>query len=253
MDNPPKVCFYTGFMGSDSNKRNVIHHPPTHEYDCYYMSNNTKTLETAYSKGWKCILITEPSMAITDNYTESSMQAKFIKSMTHVFPFSHSYDFSVYFDNKLLFSIDSVLNVIRNWNHEKAWFLKLHPYIYCNVWNEFNDAMHQERYAIQRNQYENYIHNQVAQGLMDYGERHFASGFIIRNHRHPKIEEMNKTWYNHILECGIECQISLFFIYQIFKEYIDFEVYDGSIVFTNTRNWHYYNEEHTPNKQKFEE
>ena len=32
--------------------------------------------------------------------------------------------------------------------------------------------------------------------------------------------ELNNTWYKHIQECGIQCQISFFFVKQLFPDII---------------------------------
>ena len=68
--------------------------------------------------------------------------------------------------------------------------------------------------------YLNYIIKQLQNGLSDITDYHCACGFLIRNMKHPKINEINEMWYNHILECGIQDQISFFFIKQYFKDYI---------------------------------
>jgi hypothetical protein len=40
---------------------------------------------------------------------------------------------------------------------------------------------------------------------------------VIRNMKHEKIQKINNTWYNHIQECGIQDQISFFFVKQLFE------------------------------------
>jgi len=35
-----------------------------------------------------------------------------------------------------------------------------------------------------------------------------------------KMIEINTEWFKHIQECGIQCQISLFFIKQLFDDFI---------------------------------
>ena len=36
--------------------------------------------------------------------------------------------------------------------------------------------------------------------------------------KHDKINELNNTWYQHIEECGIQDQISFFFVKQLFND-----------------------------------
>ncbi len=38
--------------------------------------------------------------------------------------------------------------------------------------------------------------------------------------KHEIINELNNTWYKHILECGIQDQISFFFVKQLFEPFI---------------------------------
>ena len=59
-----------------------------------------------------------------------------------------------------------------------------HPFI-SETWlpsarNEFNNAMLQPRYAVERENYEKYMSEQIASGLLETDDIHFATGFIIR-------------------------------------------------------------------------
>jgi hypothetical protein len=38
--------------------------------------------------------------------------------------------------------------------------------------------------------------------------------------KHVKMVEINTTWYEHINECGIQDQISFFFVKQLFNDNI---------------------------------
>ena len=80
--------------------------------------------------------------------------------------------------------------------------------------------MIQWRYYIQRERYYNYIMKQLKNGLYVNTLYHCITGLLIRNMKHKKIIELNQTWYNHILECGIQCQISFFFVKQLFPDCI---------------------------------
>ena len=80
--------------------------------------------------------------------------------------------------------------------------------------------MKQPRYLLESEKYKNYIKNQVKNGLSEITEHHCACGFLIRNMKHEKINEINNTWYQHIQECGIQDQISFFFVKQLFYDYI---------------------------------
>jgi hypothetical protein len=101
-----------------------------------------------------------------------------------------------------------------------ALLLREHGFIRENVWNEFNESMKQERYLLQNENYKKYIEKQISNGLNEKTDSHCACGLLIRNMKHEKINEINETWYKHIQECGIQDQISFFFIKQLFSEYI---------------------------------
>ena len=80
--------------------------------------------------------------------------------------------------------------------------------------------MNDPRYILESEKYKNYIKNQVQNGLSEITEHHCACGFLIRNMKHKQINDLNATWFQHIQECGIQDQISFFFVKQLFKECI---------------------------------
>jgi len=80
--------------------------------------------------------------------------------------------------------------------------------------------MWQERYKLESEKYINYINNQTYKGLSIITDYHCQCGFLISNIKHEKIKEINTTWYQHIQECGIQDQISFFFVKQLFNDYI---------------------------------
>lgn len=68
--------------------------------------------------------------------------------------------------------------------------------------------MNQERYRLESNKYVNYIYNQVnTNGMKVSGDHMCACGFLIRNMKHPYMNEIYTDWYKHILKCGIQDQI----------------------------------------------
>ena len=74
----------------------------------------------------------------------------------------------------------------------------------------------QERYRMQSKQMERYIYKQIENGLNELTKDHYQTGFLLRNMKHEKTIEINETWFRHIEECGIECQVSMFFVKQLF-------------------------------------
>ena len=113
-------------------------------------------------------------------------------------------------------------------NSDKTIIFAKHAFIKSNnVWDEFNESMKQPRYFAQKEQYEKYINQKLSQGLTPVSDIHHVTGFIIRKHC-EMTNQINEEWYKHIKECGIQCQISFFFVQQMYKAHIyPVEYYDG--------------------------
>ena len=79
--------------------------------------------------------------------------------------------------------------------------------------------MNVNKYSIQRNQYETYINKYINNGYSEKINIHFCGGWNLKK-MCKKSEEYGELWYSHILECGIEDQISLSFIQQKYIDYI---------------------------------
>jgi hypothetical protein len=87
--------------------------------------------------------------------------------------------------------------------------------------SEFSLSMFQKRYYDDRYRYFNYIKKCVlSDGFEETDDYHCTTSYLLRNMKHKKIIELNNTWYKHIKECGIQCQISFFFVKQLFKDCI---------------------------------
>jgi hypothetical protein len=94
--------------------------------------------------------------------------------------------------------------------------MKQHPFLNSNVMSEYTESLKQPRYYAQREQMSSYLAAQVTDGMTLQRDIHFATGCILRDMRHPDVSQINKQWFEHILLCGIECQVSFFFIAQKF-------------------------------------
>jgi hypothetical protein len=163
-------------------------------------------------------------ISTTDDLIESCMLGKRIKTQPNEYDELKSYDYLCYLDSILnKVSETFVEDFIQKYFIENNYALLLRQHVFIhdsNVWNEYHESMQQERYRKQSEQYCNYIHQQVAQGLQVRTDYHCQCGFLIRNMKHEKMIDINTTWYRHIQECGIQDQISFFFVKQLFPEYI---------------------------------
>ena len=215
------LAFYTYFYGNNVNPAFKIPELPSLKYKCYYYTNNMSIIENLKNTNWIGIYDDKP---IKDCLIESCMDGKHIKTMPQEYSHLKDYDYLCFLDSKLdkvneTFVENFIVKYFIEQNY--ALLLRKHPSI-CNnnVWNEFNESMLQKRYQIESEKYKNYINNQVKNGLSVITPLHCACGFMIRNMKHEKTIDINTTWYQHIQECGIQDQISFFFIKQFFTEYI---------------------------------
>jgi hypothetical protein len=214
------LAFYTYFYGSDSNPAFKIPEAPSLKYKCYYYTNNDSIFEKLKNTSWIGIFDDKPT---NDDLIQSCMIGKHVKAMPQEYLDLKKFDYLCFLDSKLdkvneKFVEDFIKKYFIKGNY--ALILRKHWFINHNVWNEYNESMYQERYRLESEKYKNYIKNQVERGLSETQENHCACGFLIRNMKHEKIIDINSTWYQHIQECGIQDQISFFFVKQLFNEYI---------------------------------
>ena len=214
------LAFYTYFFGSNNNVAYKIPKLPTMKYKCYYYTNNSSLFNEILKTNWIPIFI---NVVFKDDMIESNLYGKHIKSCPHLYPVLNTYDYLCFLDSKSeKVNFNFVTDVIKNYlqKNNYALLIREHWDIHNNVWNEFNESMKQKRYLIQKEQILTYINKQKTNGLKEITDHHCATGFLIRNMRHHKINDINETWYSHIQECGIQCQISFFFVKQLFDAYI---------------------------------
>jgi len=214
------LAFYTYFYGSNNNPAFKIPELPSLKYKCYYYTNNNTIMELLHHTEWIAIYDDKPTQ---DDLIESCMVGKHMKTMTHKYSELQNYDYVCFLDSKLAkVSEQFVEHFIHKYFIEQnyALLIRKHWFINDNVWNEYNESMKQERYRLESERYKNYIENKVNAGFSIFTQQHCATGFLIRNMKHKKMIEINTEWYNNIQECGIQDQISFFFVKQLFDEFI---------------------------------
>jgi len=101
-----------------------------------------------------------------------------------------------------------------------AILLKEHTFIKNSVWNEYNESIKEHRYRLESDKYKKYINKQISNGFNEITNNHCQCVLLIRNMKHKKIRDINTTWFEHIQECGIQDQISFFFVKQLFDDCI---------------------------------
>jgi len=219
-DKKYKLAFYTCFYGANNNGAFKIPKIPSDTYDCYFFTNNLNLLNYIKKTKWRAIYDDKP---IFNDVNLSAMQSKYVKSVPHQVSPLNNYDFTCYLDSKLKkLSETFIVTLIEEHciRGSFALLLRQHEFLKDNVWNEYNESIKQERYKKESDRIQTYIHNQLKEGLSENTDKHCQTGLLIRNMNHPKIAEINETWHSHIQDCGIQCQVSFFFVKQKFSEYI---------------------------------
>ena len=217
------LAFYTYFYGSDKNDSFKIPTIPSLEYKCFYYTNNKKLLDLLQTTKWIPIYDNKPT---TDDMIQSNMVGKYIKTCPHMFLELKDYDYLCYLDSKLEHVnekfVEHYINkyFIEESGKNYALMLRNHTFIKPDVWKEYEVSMEQRRYRIQGETYKKYINIQLQHGLKSSTPYHCQCGFLIRNMKHPEINKIGETWLNHIQMCGIQDQISFFFVKQLFSDYI---------------------------------
>ena len=213
-----KIAFYTCFFGADSNERNKI--PPSPKLDdCFFFTNNPNTYANLENTGWTAVFVDIP---VKNNLTMDAIDAKHLKACPYMYPELNGYDATCYFDSALKVNTEEVIELANKAftysNYDML--IARHPVISA-TWppsarSEFANAMLQQRYAAERDKYEKYMAEQIQSGLLETDDIHYATGFIVRKNN-MEMRRLGEVWYRHILACGIECQISFFFVQQMFK------------------------------------
>lgn len=216
---PTLIAFYVCFFGNDTNCAARVPKLPSNLYDCYYFTNNKNMYDSLKNSGWKRIFIKD--VEIKNDNTADAFDSKELKSCPNHYEVLNNYTFSCYFDSKT-FTVD--VNRVLYFTEElirtgKHFAIPLHPFLKENVYNELNESMKMPQYVCERDKYEKYIQRQLSLGLHEKMPNHYATQFIVRKSGEV-VNKLNDTWYEHIKECGIECQISFFFIQQLFSDII---------------------------------
>lgn len=215
------LAFYSYFFGSNDNPGFAIPIIENLKYKCYYYTNNKTIFEKLKETNWIGIFIEKE---FEDDIYEPNMYGKHLKAMPQEYKELKDYDYLFYFDSKFpelneKFIEDNIQKYFINDN--KALIVRYHRLITTNnIMSEFSLSMFQPRYYNERERYYNYIQKQIALGFRDIDDYHCETSYLLRNMKHQKIIELNNIWYNNIQECGIQCQISFFFVKQLFENYI---------------------------------
>jgi hypothetical protein len=207
------LAIYSTYCGATSN-RTFKAGPVDSRYPHFFISNNLDVLGDAGSVGWNPVLL---NLEVSDDPILSAHQAKIAKVLPHQIPPLAGFDYLFYKDDKIEVNVGRMAEFIAILERtNSALALRPHPFLPPNVLFEFGEAMLQPRYKAQWAQTVKYITDELASGYKLECANLYATGVILRNMKHPAMQALNNTWYEHIVRCGIECQVSFHFIAQRF-------------------------------------
>ena len=140
--------------------------------------------------------------------------------MPHRFDELNNYDYTFYIDDKIIPSISKIENSIKILNISNGSLgIRAHPWLKGNNLYEFGESMGQLRYKKEWDRTISYINSSIKEGY-NLNCQMFWTSAILRNMKHSDTSLINKMWYEHILKCGANCQISFNFISQKFNSII---------------------------------
>lgn len=212
-----KFAIYSTYCGPTSRRkfeRKFIQSNVPH----YFISNNLDVLDSAKKYGWTPFYLDIP---VYDNLVYSAYQSKIAKALPHIFSFLNQHDYTMYLDDKLFFDEDLLYDFEKLLlNNEAALALREHDFLKANVLAEFAESMLQKRYYVLKDRTIKYLNIQINSGRSLQLSKLYRTGAIFRNMRHSRINEINENWYQNILDCGINCQISFDILAQSYKDIV---------------------------------
>lgn len=217
---PKRLAFYTCYFGGDFNYSKLIPPIPSLEYDCYYFTNNHDIYAQLENTAWKRVFM--DTIPIHDCHVKDNMSAKEIRVCPHRFSWLKEYAYLCWFDSKVQVYEDKVLEcVLTLENSDKIMALTKHVCsdTFKTVWDEYNLAMIYDKYRMEQDRNLAYMTKHLENGYSEHLDVHFCSTVTLKKNCERMIE-FDELWYAHILECGIECQISLSFVQQKYIDWI---------------------------------
>lgn len=227
------LAYYCVHYTDTQSKSCPLPRPPSLAHDCYYFTNNKDMYKRLIDSNshWIAVLV-DPD--IQYNEFTATLRSKLYKSSPHKIPQLQKYQYTCYFDTNVDIIDDSIIKNLMNEElikNGKAIVMMSHSGIQ-DLWKEFHVSMEQWRYRREKDAYLKYIQKQIDDGLKDvYSDLpHLCTGFGLRNMRHPQINALNDTFWEHINQCGLECQIAFYFVKQLFADDIAICSFDDTIV-----------------------
>lgn len=208
------LAFYTVFCGPSGHIADAVLRPPSEKFPCFFFSNNSATLSLARKRGWIAVDVSVECPPWNDDVISAS-QSKPFKAVPHRRPELADFDYTIYVDSKRSINVRGAGTALEKLVASgKALLVKQHPSRDIGVNREFDRAMTLPRYASQRRNIVTYVNDMLKRPGMSNDQPNVWTTMVARNMRHPRCREVGDTWMQDIERCGIECQISAFFLQQ---------------------------------------
>jgi len=214
-----KLAFYSCYFGGDSNHSKMTPPLPSKKYPCYFYTNNKDTLDNSLRLGW--ISIFREDIPIYNDSILDTMSSKSFRAFPHnLDELKDNFEYTCWLDSKLAVDENKVEEIIYQLdNSQKVMALTSHPNNHKSVWDEYHLSIQFQKYGSQKDQYFKYINDKLNNGYSESIKNHYCMGFNLRK-KSEISDKINLDWYNNILECGIEDQISFQFVQQDYSNYI---------------------------------
>ncbi len=143
-------------------------------------------------------------------------------------------DLVIWCDNKYEVNEALVWPIMSDSTPQAALWMFRHPFLRGGAGPEFAAAVQEKKYAEEREQMEEYLKRARARGVrvVDPARPHYAAGVLVWDMRHATTLALQSAWYQGILECGVEDQVSLHVVLQQFPA-CTVQSLPGAMVMTN--------------------
>jgi hypothetical protein len=177
--------------------------------NCYFFTNNPGLQKEIEAKGWKYQYV---SMELSGDPVVSSVQAKYMKFLAFLpdFPEFQSFSDILYFDHKLFIKeahIDQLI-AVSNQRPDVSIIIRAHENPNKKtIWDEVEDANHQERYKRNMGKVVEWIKEKVGMGEVKEQVQLCNTGLLLY-HNYDKCWPMLQNVYHTCVEFQQpECQI----------------------------------------------
>jgi hypothetical protein len=183
-------------------------YPAVNNYDAYFFCNNPEMKPVIEAAGWNYIFFDAP---MSDDDAISSFESKYIKFLQFLrherFEYFKKYDKIIYTDHKLELKDEHIKYLLDNLGDYSILIRNNGIADRRNIWEEFADAMRQERYYRFRRETIDYIREKMQEGYKDDPTVVWTALIVYKHSDSKTIDFVNKIYRDLAKVCTSECQI----------------------------------------------